>query len=143
MSVTMLTGPLGPERGGTFNVDPPILKPRTLYLEGSPKRVRAEFAGETIADSRHVNMLFETGELPVYYFPRDDVRMNLLQLAGHATHCPFKGDAAYWSSTAGWQPRRDCVREVSQGQVASEEDCVDRGGQSALERPGMELVRYG
>ena len=46
-------------------------------------------------------MLFETRHIPVYYFPRTDVRMDLLQRTAHSTHCPFKGDASYWSVKVG------------------------------------------
>ena len=44
----------------------------------SPKWVRVYFGGETVADSRRVMLLRETGRLPVYYFPQEDVRMDLL-----------------------------------------------------------------
>ena len=50
-----------------------------LYLEDSPRRVRVVFGGETVADSRSVKFLHETGHLPVYYFPEEDVRMDLLE----------------------------------------------------------------
>jgi uncharacterized protein (DUF427 family) len=41
--------------------------------------------------------LHETGHLPVYYFSERDVRMDLLEESDHATSCPFKGEASYWS----------------------------------------------
>ncbi len=97
MSLTMGTGPFGPQRDGSFNFDTSVLQPHTLYMENCPKRVRAELAGEVIADSRQAKILYETGHLPVYYFPPDDVRMDLLLPTDHTTHCPFKGDATYWS----------------------------------------------
>jgi len=59
------------------------------------------FNGETIADSKRVKLLHETGYLPVYYFPEEDVRMDLLEESNHTTHCPFKGDASYWSAKVG------------------------------------------
>jgi uncharacterized protein (DUF427 family) len=45
--------------------------------------------------------VFETGHHPVYYFPRDDVRTDLMEPTNHRTHCPYKGDASYWSLRVG------------------------------------------
>jgi uncharacterized protein (DUF427 family) len=101
MSLTIGTGPFGDQSGGTFNFDTRVLHPHTLYFEDSPRRVRVMFGGETIADSRRVKLLHETGHLPVYYFPREDVRMELLGESDHTTRCPFKGEASYWSVRVG------------------------------------------
>ena len=51
----------------------------TVILEPSPRRVRVKFNGETIADSSAMQMLHEDGHLPIYHFPIDDVRMDLLK----------------------------------------------------------------
>src|SRR5690349_5825222 len=67
-----------------------------LSFEASPKRVRVMAGGKTIADTLGAGLLFETGYRPVYYFPRSDVRMDLLTPSQHRTHCPYKGDASYW-----------------------------------------------
>lgn len=67
----------------------------------SQKRVRATFNGVDIADSANAIVLQETRHAPTYYFPRDDVRMDLLQASNHLTHCPFKGNASYWSLEVG------------------------------------------
>lgn len=67
----------------------------------SPKRVRVVFAGEMLADSRAVRLLRESGRAPVYYFPREDVRRDLLVSTGHVTRCPHKGKASYWTIKAG------------------------------------------
>jgi uncharacterized protein (DUF427 family) len=101
MALTVEAGPFGERRKGTFNFDTGVLQPHTLYFEDSPRRVRVVFNGETIADSRSVKLLHETGHLPVYYFPQEDVRMELLEESAHTTHCPFKGDASYWSVRVG------------------------------------------
>jgi uncharacterized protein (DUF427 family) len=37
----------------------------------------------------------------VYYVPRKDVKMDRLVRTSHKTHCPFKGDAAYYSIAGG------------------------------------------
>jgi uncharacterized protein (DUF427 family) len=72
-----------------------------ITFERSPRRVRVKFNGATIADSTGAHLLFETRHLPVYYFPQSDVRMDLLKPTAHHTFCPYKGDASYWSVTAG------------------------------------------
>jgi uncharacterized protein (DUF427 family) len=41
--------------------------------------VRVVFAGVTVADSKRVILLHEFGRLPVFYFPLEDVRMDLLE----------------------------------------------------------------
>lgn len=72
-----------------------------LVFEPSPRRVRTVLGGETVADSSHMMLLHEKGHLPVYYFPQADVAMALLQPSEHTTHCPYKGDAGYWTVRAG------------------------------------------
>lgn len=72
-----------------------------MAFEPLGRRVRVVFGGETVADSDRVMVLRETRHFPVYYFPRADVRMDLLQRSDHVTHCPFKGNASYWTLRAG------------------------------------------
>jgi uncharacterized protein (DUF427 family) len=57
--------------------------------------------GKTVADSLNTLLLFETGHRPIYYFPRQDVRADFLKRTDHRTHCPFKGDASYWTLAVG------------------------------------------
>jgi uncharacterized protein (DUF427 family) len=59
--------------------------------------VRVLFEGHSIADSNDVIVLRETNYPPVYYFPRDDVQMAFLRRTQKVTHCPYKGDAAYFT----------------------------------------------
>ncbi|MDX6644145.1 MAG: hypothetical protein QOD76_2107 [Solirubrobacteraceae bacterium] len=103
MSLTIGTAPFGRRSGGSFNaavqVDPD--HGHVLYFEDSPRRVRGVFAGETIVDSTRAKLMHETGLLPVYYFPEEDVDADLLEATEHSTHCPFKGDASYWSVVVG------------------------------------------
>jgi uncharacterized protein (DUF427 family) len=67
----------------------------------SSRHVRIEIDGITIAESTKPSLLFETG-LPVrYYLPKTDVRMDLLTATGTSSHCPYKGEAEYWSATVG------------------------------------------
>jgi len=72
-----------------------------IAFEASPRRVRVQFNGETIADSTGARLLFETRHLPVYYFPRSDVRLDLLTPTEHHSFCPCKGTASYWTIRVG------------------------------------------
>ncbi len=63
----------------------------------SPQRIKAVFNGETVADSTRALVMNETRLPHVFYFPREDVRMDLLTRTDQRTNCPFKGNASYWS----------------------------------------------
>ena len=72
-----------------------------ILFEPSPRRVRVKFDGEIIADSTNAHLLFETRHLPVYYFPRADVRVDRMTPTEHHTFCPYKGTASYWTIAVG------------------------------------------
>jgi uncharacterized protein (DUF427 family) len=80
-----------------------------IYFEDFPRRMRAEFAGETVVDSRHAKLLHEHGLLPVLYFPEDEVRTDLFEPSDKHTKCPWKGEASYWSVRVGDQVAKDAV----------------------------------
>jgi uncharacterized protein (DUF427 family) len=100
MGLMNATGPFGLHPAGHFNFEPPP-PGRALYLEPSPKRVRVIVGDEVVADSRCVMLLHESGSQPVYYFPPEDVRHDLLEPSDTSTHCPKKGDASYHSIRVG------------------------------------------
>jgi uncharacterized protein (DUF427 family) len=68
-----------------------------ITLEPAGKRWRARFAGHVIADTAHAIVLREAAYQPRIYFPRGDVDMAYLGRTDHTTHCPYKGDAAYYT----------------------------------------------
>lgn len=72
-----------------------------VRLEPCPRRVRVFFGSEAVADSTRVVYLYETGHLPVYYFPLADLRSDLLKETDHHTTCPYKGEASYYSVVIG------------------------------------------
>jgi uncharacterized protein (DUF427 family) len=72
-----------------------------ITLVPTQKRIRVMAGGAIIADSAATLLLLETGHRPVYYFPRADVRMDLLASTSHHTRCPYKGEASYFSLRAG------------------------------------------
>jgi uncharacterized protein (DUF427 family) len=67
-----------------------------LVFEESPRRVRAFLGGIAVADSRRMMLLHESGRLPVYYFPREDVLTELLEPSPRTTEDERKGPASYW-----------------------------------------------
>jgi uncharacterized protein (DUF427 family) len=67
----------------------------------SSRHVRVEVDGVTVAESTRPTLLFETGLPPRYYLPKTHVRMDFLQARATETHCPYKGQAEYWSVRAG------------------------------------------
>lgn len=73
----------------------------SLAFEASPRSVRAILAGEAVADSKRAMLLHESGYPPVYYFPAEDVRTDLLEGTEHETTCPYKGVASYWTVAVG------------------------------------------
>ena len=75
--------------------------PHRVQVELSPRWVRVKFNGETIADSKRALLLRESNHLPVYYFPPEDVRQDLLEPTELHTHCPYKGEASYWTVRVG------------------------------------------
>ncbi len=80
-----------------------------LIIEPSEKRIRAVFNGETIADSRRVLIMQETRLPAVFYFPREDVRMDLLSPTDRRTYCPFKGNASHWTLTVDGKTAENAV----------------------------------
>lgn len=67
----------------------------------SSRHVRIEVDGVTVAESNSPRLLFETG-LPVrYYLPKTHVRMDLLVPTDTTSHCPYKGEAEWWSVRLG------------------------------------------
>jgi uncharacterized protein (DUF427 family) len=102
------TGPFGHTPAGVFNRETPDLK-GLIYFEDFPRRVRAEFAGQTVVDSRHAKLLHEHGLLPVLYVPEDEVRTDLLEATDKHTKCPWKGEASYWSLRVGDQVAESAV----------------------------------
>lgn len=76
-------------------------------LLAESRRVRVTFGGTVIADSTSALRIEETGHEPVYYVPEKDVRLDLLRPTDHKTHCPYKGDASYWTIEAGGDKRSE------------------------------------
>lgn len=68
-----------------------------ITVTPAAKRWRARYAGHVIADSADALILKEASYPPVVYFPRADVSMEYMSRTDRRTHCPYKGDASYYS----------------------------------------------
>ncbi len=74
-----------------------------IRFEPCAKRVRIEFNGTWVADSSRALIVHETRAPSMYYFPPEDVSMDFLEKTALQTHCPFKGNASYWTLRVGDQ----------------------------------------
>ena len=54
--------------------------------EISPRRVRVALNGEIVADSKRALLMREAWHQPVYYFPPEDIRMDLMERTDNLTH---------------------------------------------------------
>ena len=77
----------------------------TVSLAGAPYVAKV---GEVVLARTDRAMILEevNGEkayTPVVYFPKDAIPAEFLVASDHATHCPIKGDAGYYSVKAGDQ----------------------------------------
>lgn len=64
-----------------------------LRLERGSKRVRTYLAGHAVADTTSPLLVWEKPYYPTYYFPADEVRLDLLVPTGETHHSPTRGDA--------------------------------------------------
>jgi len=71
--------------------------PRPPRVEPVPERLRVVVDGELLADTAHGMRVLETAGAPVYYFPREDVRLDRLVASAHGTFCEWKGAAGYFA----------------------------------------------
>jgi uncharacterized protein (DUF427 family) len=68
-----------------------------ITLTPANTRWRARFAGHVIADTAEAVILREADYPAVVYFPRADVSTEYMSVGERSTHCPYKGDATYYT----------------------------------------------
>lgn len=68
-----------------------------ITVTPSSMHIMVKVAGHVLADSRSSLELREATYPAVYYIPRKDVDMSLLERSDHHTYCPYKGDCSYYS----------------------------------------------
>lgn len=80
-----------------------------ITITPNPRRVRVSFNGTVVAETDRALTLAE-GSLPaVQYVPREDARMAAFAPTDRRSHCPFKGDANYFSLSAGGRTAENAV----------------------------------
>ena len=80
-----------------------------IAITPNPKRVRILAGGKVVADTTRALALKEATYPAVQYIPREDADQSLLTKTTHHTHCPYKGDASYFSVTAGGKALENSV----------------------------------
>jgi uncharacterized protein (DUF427 family) len=80
-----------------------------ITITRNAKRVRVTFAGQVIADTTKALTLQEASYPAALYIPRADTKMDLLKPTAHASHCPYKGDASYFTISAGGRSADNAV----------------------------------
>ncbi len=109
MSLTMGSGPFG-RSAGRYNFDLGAASPaHQLYLHPYGLRIRAAVAGTIVLDTVAAQLLYETGLPPRVYAPFEDFREGSLVPTETSTHCPFKGDASYWTVAVNGRDAVDAV----------------------------------
>lgn len=80
-----------------------------ITISQHPKHVRVHFNGRVVAESDRALALKEASYPAVLYIPREDADMTAFRRTAHATHCPYKGDAAYYSLVADGREAENAV----------------------------------
>lgn len=81
----------------------------TITVKPYQGTVSVGFAGTVIATSSRAQLLQEANYPPVLYVPFADIRFDALSPSDTSSHCPYKGDASYWSTSAGGETRKDVM----------------------------------
>ena len=71
-----------------------------ITISANPRRIRVTAGDTVIAETTHALSLKEASYPAVQYVPRADAKMELLKRTERVTHCPYKGDASYFSIAA-------------------------------------------
>jgi uncharacterized protein (DUF427 family) len=71
-----------------------------ITITPNPRRVRVTAGDLVIAETSKALTLKEAKYPAVQYVPREDANMSLLERTERTTHCPYKGDANYYSIKA-------------------------------------------
>ena len=85
-----------------------------ITITAAPRQVRVTFAGRVVADTKRALSLAEASYEPVMYIPREDVDLTTFERTSHKTHCPYKGDASYYTIHADGRTAQNAVWSYEQ-----------------------------
>jgi uncharacterized protein (DUF427 family) len=85
-----------------------------ITITRNSNRVRVSFAGRVIADTKNALTLKEGSYKPALYIPRADTEMTLLAATDRRTHCPYKGDASYFTISVDGRTAENAVWSYEQ-----------------------------
>ena len=68
-----------------------------VELTPTDRTITVTIGDDHVAHSSRALLVKETKHADVYYLPREDVELTILDATEHSTYCPFKGHASYWS----------------------------------------------
>jgi uncharacterized protein (DUF427 family) len=83
--------------------------------------VTVQFRGTEVARSSRALELREASYPPVLYLPRSDISIEHYETTAHQTHCPYKGDASYFSLHADGETAENAVWSYEQPYPAVQE----------------------
>jgi uncharacterized protein (DUF427 family) len=95
-----------------------------VRIEPCPKRVRGVVDGTAVVDSIDVRYVWENPAFPQYYFPVDDVRVDLLLPTDTVTHSVQRGDAHHYTIAVGQTRRVDGAWRYDDSPVEDLRDLV-------------------
>ena len=72
-----------------------------ITISPAEKHIRVMAGDIVIADTTQALSLKEASYPAVLYIPRGDADAKLIEKTSRTTHCPYKGDASYYSIHAG------------------------------------------
>ena len=107
MTLMLGAGPFGQAPAGRLSVDVP--RAGLTFLDPYPRRLRGVLAGTVLVDSHRACLLHEHGHLPRAYFPRDDVRMDLLAPGSRVARSATRDGGTYWAARVGGRVAQDAA----------------------------------
>ncbi|MDQ2766847.1 MAG: DUF427 domain-containing protein [Gemmatimonadota bacterium] len=75
--------------------------PRPAIAQVTSHHLRVVHRGIVVADTTRGVRTLETSHPPTYYFPRADIAPGVLRPVSGASHCEWKGQAAYYDVVVG------------------------------------------